>query len=63
MHHVYIIRIEYNSTFFHCVYTRSLWETRTVLSNPRLSSQMYFGCGIETKEKRHGEITHLEKSI
>jgi len=41
-------------------YTMSLRETiERVLSNPRLSSQMYFGCGIETEERKelwHGEI-------
>ena len=38
----------------------SLRETiERVLSNPQLSSKMYFGCGIETEEKKelwHGEI-------
>ena len=41
-------------------YTMSLRETiERVLNNPRLASQMYFGCGIETEERKefwHGEI-------
>ena len=34
----------------------SLRETiERVLNNPRLSSQMYFGCGIETEERKELE--------
>jgi hypothetical protein len=40
-------------------YTISLLETiKSVLNNPQLSSQMYFGSGVEVEEKKefwHGE--------